>query len=757
MLALFRKYQKVLFTVVSIMVLASFAFFGVQKAGFDKQVREKDGDVGVAVDGSKIRLLELNRLKRFIRTDAHDTQMLMARDMPNMLNDGIIRNEFIKTGLLKDLFLAYKEELQPEFTERVAKQKRFKPYVNKEAPFLSVEGLWEHILPELKETFEAFKKIPADDYENNIQTLLTLYDYEQKFPPHMLKQFLHYQANQYKWVQPDSELANGTFALFRAKHIGDWFGEQSIDLIAQTILNGALVAKREGYTVSRKEAEDALYENGKQALAMQQGGKATEKEVRRFVENQLQYLQLSEFDAISLMQKIQLFKKYFQDVGSAVFVDTATLKTYQESMGKKVDKMVYHFVEPIALRSFRDMLGFQYYIDAITTPQARKSMHILDLPQAILPAEHVEKKTPELTRTTYTVKLRSVKKDDLLMEIPVQDVWKRQLEEKHFAVLQEKCSELRGKGYATELARQEKLDALDDVQRDKVDRITREELLQERPELLQELLSAAEEREEAISISIGNGDAPLVGISDFRAFRDMLETAEKPIEAYSQDGTHFYSLEVKEKGKGLELLSYCEAKEKGILDGLLTRFLEKQYPEIREKHPNTFKDAEGNWKPFAAVRDEIGGLVYQDLCTALDTFAKRSLTREEYPEVRFGYFFDKLYTKVKEDEGCLGEQEGQWKVEKEEVVSVQSEKGAWYDEDAFHMDPKSWSSSKNDSNGRPYIYRVGDVCADTGKLPELIEKERNALAKEAKRELMLELIAEMQKEDAIHFLYDKGE
>jgi len=760
MLAFFRKYQKGLFIVVSVLVLASFSFFGVQKANFDKQVVEKDGEVGIAIDGSKIRLLELNRLKRFIRTDAHDMQMLMMRDMPNMLNDGVIRTDFIQSGLAKELLIAYKAELEQEFGQRLTKLKRFKPYAHKEAPFLSVEGLWEHVLPELKEAFVAFKKIPSDEYERNVDALLSLYLYEQKFPPHMLKQFLHYQAQQYKWVQPDNELVNGNFALFRAKHIGDWFGEQGIDLIAQTILNGAIVAKKEGYTVTQKEAKASLYENARQALASQQGGKATDKEVVRFVTNQLQHVHLTEQDAVALWQKVLLFRKYFQDVGSSVLVDTLTAKTYQEYLDKKVEKKVYHFAEPIALHSFRDMLQLQYYIDAVTNPQARKSMHTLDLPQAVLPAEHVEKRVAELTYMPFTTSVRSVKKSEVLLEIPVQDVWGCQLEETHFKKLQANFPELAGKACVTEEARQEKLDGLSEQVREKVDMYTREELFARQPELLQQMLTTAEAKEMVLAISLGNVEEPLPGITDTKGLRDALLTAEKPVESFSQDGEHFYAIEVTEKPESLSLLSYKEAKQKGVLDGLLTRQLEQKYPAIRTELPQVFKDAEGNWKSFHAVRDEVGREVYKNVCRSLDTYAKKTLNIDEYAEHRFDYFFDKIRGKIedgKTPQELLGIEAGQWRIEEEEVTSIRSKIGAWYDESAFEASPDTWSNAKMTADGKPFIYCVTASGVDTDKLPELIEKERSALIKEAKKELLLELIAEMQEKDAIHFLYDQGE
>lgn len=756
MLALFRKYQKGLFIVVSIVVLASFSFFGVQKAGFENEIVEKDGDVGMAIDGSMLRLKDINRMKRFIQSDAHDTQMLMAGEMPNMLNDGVIRTDFIESGLARHLLLSYKDEVENGLKTQLVKQKRFRPYAHKEAPFISVRGLWKQIAPDIDEAFEAFKSIPLDAYEKNVDALLDLYQKEERLPPHMLKQFLHYQLGQMKWVQPDQELMQGTFALFRAKHVGDWFGKEAIDLFAETILNGALVATQKGYVVSTKEAKEALYSNARNALKKQEQKNPTDGHVSQCMMRQLHALQMTEPDAISLWQKVLLFRKYVEDVGSAVFVDAMTAKNYENFAAKKVEKNVYHFAKPIRLKTFRDMLGLQCYIDAVTAPQARMSMHALDLPQAFLPAEHIEKKVPELTYQPCTVAYKSVSKKDVLVEIPVQDVWAKELDETFFQSVKKEIPAL-SQGGSTSLHEREKaIERLNDKEREKLDFLAREALLEQVPGLLEETLAQAEEREETLHISLGNLEAPLPGITDAAALRELFASGKETIENWTQDGEHFYSFAIKTHNEPIQLVSYEEAKSKGIIDALTTRALEQYYAKHRGSHKELFQSEDGEWKPLRLVMDEVGLLAFSGLCKAIETHVGKTLELSEYPKHRFDHYFSKLGVKLREATADTAEffAEGPWQITKEEVASIRSEKGDWYDSEAFELSPQSWSSPKHTQDGKPFIYSVSDVGVDEEKCAELIEKERALLGNEVKQELFQQLIAEFKEKDAIHLPLD---
>src|SRR5579872_5828245 len=126
MLEFFRKYQRYFFLVITVVVIASFSFFGTYST-FGGETERRDYVVGRAVDGSPMMLSEIQKLSRFISTDREDS--LQGRGVPpNFCNNGVIRYDFLKVKLADLLVAEYFEALKGDFDARLDKAKRFRPY-----------------------------------------------------------------------------------------------------------------------------------------------------------------------------------------------------------------------------------------------------------------------------------------------------------------------------------------------------------------------------------------------------------------------------------------------------------------------------------------------------------------------------------------------------------------------------------------------------------------------------------------------------
>ena len=112
MLSLFRKYQRYIYLVVTVVIIISFSFFGTYSTLGSNQWREQIAFK--AVDGKEVTRYEVEEMSHFISTDQSDKIAYGGAWGPNFLNDGVIVNDFLKTGLAKELLLAYSSEVQPE-------------------------------------------------------------------------------------------------------------------------------------------------------------------------------------------------------------------------------------------------------------------------------------------------------------------------------------------------------------------------------------------------------------------------------------------------------------------------------------------------------------------------------------------------------------------------------------------------------------------------------------------------------------------
>ena len=142
MLGFFQKYQRVFFIFVTVMVVASFAFFGVFDTLSNNDRTVEDRQIGETVDGSPMMLLEVQRLSRFIATDAEDDSPYF-NGTANLCNDGVIRNDLLRTGISDLLVSDYFTVMKGDLKQRLDRAKRYRVYENPEAPFISARAVWD--------------------------------------------------------------------------------------------------------------------------------------------------------------------------------------------------------------------------------------------------------------------------------------------------------------------------------------------------------------------------------------------------------------------------------------------------------------------------------------------------------------------------------------------------------------------------------------------------------------------------------------
>lgn len=96
MLHHFRKYQRWIYIVITVVIIISFSFFGTYSTIATPSA--PDPVAFVAVDGAKVHRSELEEMALFLGTDSQDKWMLGGVWGPNFLNDGAIHDLLI-TGL----------------------------------------------------------------------------------------------------------------------------------------------------------------------------------------------------------------------------------------------------------------------------------------------------------------------------------------------------------------------------------------------------------------------------------------------------------------------------------------------------------------------------------------------------------------------------------------------------------------------------------------------------------------------------------
>lgn len=510
MLDFFRKYQRSFFILITGTVIASFIFFGTFST-FSEPERVIDCAIGAKIDGSSLMLSEVQKLARFIATDREDA--LEGRGLPpNLCNDGVIRYDLIQERLAHLIVGEYFEALKADLSDRLEKAKRFKPYAHPEASFLSAQSVWDHFIPDLN---RQVVQLQSQDSVTPalFEQLASIYQLQHQLEADLLRQILIHQHRQYPWLTVDQRLSYEDLALFGFHSVSDWFGHNFVDLSAEFILNVAAAAEGKGYQVSLEEAKGDLIHNFQESIRkMGQGAPLIN------FQNHLRMLRFDERSASEAWRKVLLFRKYFEDVASSALIDTLPYKDFARYV--KEEAVIQAYRSPIVIGSSEDLSQLQFYLKTISGKE--------ELPKAILSVDEVEKKCPELVKTTYKANVAQVSKKELALKPTLKQVWDWETDDRNWPLLRQEF------GLLDVATPQERFKILERFEkRAQVDQWVREKLVDQHPEWIEEALALAPLKEESWSVS-GRGEPQLKKEGIYYRIENLEKVKEKHILTFGE-------------------------------------------------------------------------------------------------------------------------------------------------------------------------------------------------------------------------------
>lgn len=761
MLGFLRRHQKYFFAVITLVIVISFSFFGTYSTLQQQEV--SDPVVFTAIDGSKITRSTLEQMVHFLGTDVEDLQWMGGIWGPNFLNNGVIKNDIIQTGLASIIVAPYLADLSGDLDSRLEKEQKYKTYEHPDGKFLTATNTWNYVVPQMNLYLEQLKGLKSSSTPEAFDLRVKLFQTQRQFPPYALKQAIRYQEKQFNWIKPDQELAYGDLSLFGYHTVDDWFGPKFTRLVAEFIINASLAANEKGYTVSKEEAYADLIRNVEIAY------KANKNNPRLGVGNsadyfkeQLRRMGMDLTDAISIWQKVLLFRNYFQDVGSSVFVDPFTISQFQTFVKESAEGVLYQLPEELFLGDFSALQKFEIYLAGISKPSG------LSIPETFYAAKDI---TPELLQKTYVLEVTPVDKNALQAKISLKETWNWEVQDKNWEKLKKEFPDLGVKKGGNTEERMAALDSLDNKTRSRVDGYARTEIVNENPQWMEKVLKESTPEKRNIAIRSKGGKDPLVGIKDRAAFLNLLETwpaSKEKLALYSEDGRYFYKIEVIEKGN-LEVLTFKEASQDGTLDTLLTKKLESAYPSIREKHPEEFKDGKGGWKSFATVQNKVAEYYFEAILAAIQKeIGGEKMVPDYAASYRLKPFVsaikdkliknrdkESLYVRLDQNEPNYKDQ---WKLVKKPYTIDRSSNESEIDRDeVLALKPQSFSNVATKRNGENAFFQFLQKGngVDNKWLYENIYQTQHLLGFEAQKVLAEELMKEFKDRGAISLEYLK--
>lgn len=744
MLEFLRNHQRYFFFLIAFVVITSFVFFGTFSAINEGGTTREDREIAKAVDGSSVKESEIRLLARFLATDQYDLDL--KSQSPNLCNDGVIRNDLIKTGLADLIASSYFDLLQDSIKEKIDRVKRYKHYIHPQEPEISVLSVWNRFAPGITEPFRhlmSSESVTLRDFRN----LSQLYLQQAACSPEFVKKLLIYQVRQNPNIALDPRIQYEDFSLCGSRSLTDWFGSEFLEISAEFIINGARAAESKGYRVSIEEAKGDLQRNFRQSIEkISQGKNRPELTLS-------QHLRTLGFDlksAAKVWRSVLLFRRYFEGVGRAAFSDRLPSRDFESFVREAAVVQLYRWPSALQLRDLQDLVQLQLYIQSVSEMQDP-----LALPQSYLSLKEIANRSPELIGTRYRAKVATVDKNQLGLRATLKEMIEWTLEEKNWSSLRSQFSFL--PLCKTREERFASLERLDPAVRSQLNSTVRAYLVEQHPEWIQDSLATADKEEKTIEIT--HSWTSLPWILNGRDLKAKLELG--PVVSYSEDGMTFTSFDQVEKIQDEFLLTFREAKRRGILGQLADRFLDLEYGKIRSKHKEIFQTKEGGWKSLSQVKDEVA---YYALLPLMRSIAKEGETYSTYAHRRLESYSNKALAALQlnpSDSRYIQSGEDpihdQFKLEKKQQDIQRTAQEEWMKEQAFVMVPKQWSPVHISPDGEIAFFYFEEKKQKEAPIFDRISLAQQTLASDAKRYLAENLLEQTQKKGSITLLTNGGE
>lgn len=633
MLGFMRKHQKYFFVIITIVIVISFSFFGTYSTLAGNSIHEQTAFT--TVNGQEIPRQDLEEMALFIGTDSEDKKLFGGVWGPNFLNDGLIKKDFLETGLAEILIESYKQDLKGDLQLRLQKEARYKPYTHPQAQFVSSANAWNYFSPELPGNLTALQKATDPISQDTVNARIQLFLAERRFPSPYLKQVLRYQESQLNWIEKDDSLDYQDLSLFGYHTVDDWFGGRFVRLISEFIFNAAEIAEKKGYRVSKDEALADLMKNAEQSFKENRNSpQNTVANSTEYFDQQLMRMRMDKLKAARIWQKVMLFRRLFQDEASAVFVDPTTYNAFNYFANTGVSSDIYRLPEELGFSDFKTLQRFETYLDLVSKRTKEEKTSLL-APKEFLTVAEISKKAPELVQKQYLLDIASVNKKDLQAKVSLKETLAWELDEKNWPKIKTQFPEL---GLQKGTSSNERLDAiekLDGITRSRLDQFAREQVIVAHPEYLDSALENAPARAVRVNLSLRGANSTFDGLvqgNDLITLLDKSPLNEEVAELkkLSFDKEHYYRVKVLEKSPNLEILTFAEANKGNVLDSLIDQALEIAYVQLRSEDPATYQNADKSWKPYDQVKDKVALAYYKKTLDKIKDQLKERSDKDKY-------------------------------------------------------------------------------------------------------------------------------
>lgn len=788
MLQFFRKYHNFFYSIIAVVIIISFSFFGAN-SNFSMPTI-KDPVAFTAVNGTDVKRSQVEQMAYFLSTSIEDKKAFGTGWGPNFLNSGVIENDFIETGLGSILASQFGEFLAPDLKSRLEREKRYSFYVHPRAPFISVETLWGYFVPETKNALDELRRQKSAVTKSGFDARSKLFLADKKFPAKNLKQVIRHQERQYQWVTPDPDLDYIDLSMFGYHTIEDWFGPRFLRLASQFIINASILAEEQGYVVTDQEALADLQGNSAQSLSyLKSNPNFAGMTPLQYMRQQLAKMNIEETKAINIWKQVMLFERYFKSVGNAVVIDRLPFEQFNQYALEEVEGEMFELPSELRIADFKTMQRFETYLNAVSKNGNRTT---LELPKDFRSIQEISKDFPQLIQRRYLVDIASVSLRELQPKVALREMWDWQVSGQGWKILTEKFPQLAlGKGNTPD-ERFEILGELDEATRAKVDETARMAIVRSHPEWIDQQLEKEVLERKPLVIRLKGGLPPLEGVEDRKKLTELLDqapiwtqskTISKPLEKFTGDGNTFYRIALIDRSNGWEVAEFGELAKNEVLDEILEPKLQSHYESIRDKYPEKFKKDDGTYRALSEVQEIVSRDYFKSILETIKQNSAPEISSDKEDDVnklssrRLYAFVNNIQQSLKKnprmqeryvrptDSSSFSvadkldkrrDVSDQWKLTKKSYqIQRNDEKQTQFKDPLFKLNANEWSSVFVESSGNLWFFQASkkDVSQQDESLIEQMRKAHKGLSDDSQKTLMNKILDKLIEDKAMSVDY----
>ena len=591
MLGFLKKYQKIFFVFVALLVGTSVMFVGLLPKNLSSS---GDRTLFRTVSGKKIKQSHYDGLKALLTTNNGELLIYGQNLGMNFFPEDVFTQNIVEPKLISLIAEKKKDELQEFWLEQQAREKHYKPYAHPQMNNVSAESIWSKHAPRIP---ELLKQIQSEQDPSKLFNLRSeLFLEESNFSPFALWQFLSEKQSQYQWVQKDEAMAPFALSLFGYRTLQDWFGEKMMDYVCQFVLQVSSMAKEKGYQASYKEAESSLLKlNDFCFKQLQFLGLKEFSDSTSYFNAKLNRLGMNRMQMISLWREVLTFQNFLNEAAHSALLDDLTLNDFEQYASEQVEVCRYQPPEYLKFKSLNDIAKFEAYLSALGKPAEE-----IDLNFALKPIEEIGKDFPQLIEQPVEIEYREIDVNQATISVSVQAIWNWKVDPKNCQELVARFPKLKINEKMSPKEYQAGFEDVDYFTQMQVDQHVRQQLLKQDENWLTSALEKTQVKQDAFNARRSGYKLPFKGLElsskkqkFLKQFFDASDSNhfDEPV---TFDDVHFYQILSVKLLEKPQLVSYQDL----LLDKTAEKMLHQTLTKVHKKGAFSEED-------FAKVKDKV--------------------------------------------------------------------------------------------------------------------------------------------------------